>query len=358
MNKLLDKYIIKKFITNFLFIIISFIVIFLIVDIIDNLDKFINRGISNKELIRYYFYTIPWFISIALPMTMLISTIITFISLQKNNELTALKASGISVWRVSLSLIITGIAFCFISFYFDNIIVVNSIEKKSPIEKKLRNKTKVTSKKNNIYYHIDNAFLGIKRFNYKTNTGYKVSIQNYSGADINSRIDAQKMIWDSEKKLWNLINADIREWDKGNFNYHFNKDTLINIKDINPAIIKKDNIDPEDMNYWELSYFIDKLKNKGLSYTRWIVNKHFKTAFACTPIIMILFGIALSIRKPRSNFTTGIGLGIGVIFLYFLGIKMGQTFGYNQVLSPFLSVWFVNILFLSLGSYIFIKTRT
>ena len=112
------------------------------------------------------------------------------------------------------------------------------------------------------------------------------------------------------------------------------------------------------MNYWELTYFVNKLKNKGLNYTRWIVNKHLKTAFACTPIIMILFGIALSIRKPRSNFSTGIGLGIAVIFLYYLGIKMGQTFGYNQILSPFLSVWFVNILFLSLGSYIFIKTRT
>ena len=71
MNKILDKYIIKKFIVNFIFIITSFIIIFLIVDIIDNLDKFITRNISNKEIIKYYFYTIPWFISIALPMTLL-----------------------------------------------------------------------------------------------------------------------------------------------------------------------------------------------------------------------------------------------------------------------------------------------
>ena len=87
MNKLLDKYIVKKFIINFLFITISFIIIFLIVDIIDNLDKFISRDISNKEIIRYYIFTIPWFISISLPKTMLISTIISFISLQKNNDL-------------------------------------------------------------------------------------------------------------------------------------------------------------------------------------------------------------------------------------------------------------------------------
>ena len=112
------------------------------------------------------------------------------------------------------------------------------------------------------------------------------------------------------------------------------------------------------MNYWQLSYIIDKLKNKGLNYTRWSVNKHFKTAFACTPIIMMIFGIALSITKPRSNYTAGIGLSIIVIFLYYLLIKTGQSLGYNQILPPFLSVWFVNILFISFGSYMFIKSRT
>ena len=65
-----------------------------------------------------------------------------------------------------------------------------------------------------------------------------------------------------------------------------------------------------------------------------------------------------SIPFSLKKFSTGIGFGIAVIFFYYLGIKMGQTFGYNQILSPFLSVWFVNILFLSLGGYIFIKTRT
>ena len=64
-NMLLDYYVIKKFITNFLFVIISFTIIFIIVDIIDNIDKFINRGISNDEIITYYFLSIPWYVSIA-----------------------------------------------------------------------------------------------------------------------------------------------------------------------------------------------------------------------------------------------------------------------------------------------------
>ena len=358
MNKLLDQYVFKKFIINFLFIIISFTIIFIIVDIVDNLDKFISRGITNEEIINYYFLSLPWYLSIALPMTMLISTVICFISLQKNHELTALKASGISIWRVSSSLLFIGILFCFISFFFDNIIVANTSDKKAPIEKKIKNQRIKSSKKNNIYYHLDNAFLGIKRFNYNNDTGNFISIQHYQGPDLKYRIDADKMVWNDDRNKWNLKNIEIRKWKNGLLKYHFVKDTLINIKDINPAIIKKDNIDPEEMDYWELSYFIDKLQDKGLSYTRWSVNKHFKTAFACTPLIMILFGIALSIRKPRSNYTTGIGLSIGVIFMYYLMIKTGQSLGYNQVLSPFLSVWFVNILFISLGTYIFTKSRT
>tara|TARA_Y100000590_G_scaffold447470_1_gene582775 strand:- start:244 stop:1320 length:1077 start_codon:yes stop_codon:yes gene_type:complete len=358
MSKLLDIYIIKKFFINFLFIIISFTIIFLVVDIIDHLDKFISRGITNNEMLNYYILTIPWFISIALPMTLLMSTIITFISLQKNNELTALKASGISIWRISLYLILIGFCFCFISFVFDNIIVTNAAQKKAPIEQKLKKKKIATSRKNNIYYHLDDAFLAIKRFNYKTNTAKQISIQNYIGPDINSRLDAKTMKWDDDNNLWILKDILIRKWVHGNLKFHTTKDTLLNIKDINPDIIKKDNIDPEDMDYWELSYFIKKLQNKGLNYTRWSVNKSFKTAFACIPIIMVLFGIALSIRKPRSNYSTGIGFGIVVIFMYYLFIKLGQTLGYNEILSPFLSVWFVNILFLSLGCYFFIKTRS
>ena len=358
MKKILDQYILKKFFINFIYIILSFTIIFIIVDIIDNIDKFISRGLSNKEMFDYYLLSIPWYISIALPMTLLIATIITFVTLQKNNEITALKASGISIYRISSSLIIMGVIFCFLAFYFENIIVINTSNKRIPIEKKLKNKKTFTTKKNDIYYHLDNAFLAIKNYNYNNDTGKNISIQFYNGPDLVSRIDAEKMIWEKETDNWKLKQIKIRNWINGKVFFTNKSDSLMNIKDLSPSIIKKDNINPEEMNYWELSSFINKLKNKGLSYTRWSVNKFFKTAFCCSALIMILFGITLSIISPRSNYTTGIGLSIVVIFLYYLLIKLGQSLGYNAVLSPFLSVWFVNILFIIFGAFMLLKTRT
>ena len=356
---LLDKYIIKNFLSKFLLIITSFVTIFTIVDIIDNIDRFIEYGIPNNEIFFYYLYTLPWYISLALPMTLLISTVFCFSILQKNHEITALKASGTSIFRISLPIMIIGVIFCFISFFFENIIVVNAIQKRSETEKKIHPNSQINkSRKNNIYYHLDNAFLSIKKYNYKNDSAHNISIQNYMDSDLTSRLDAKHMKWSKLGKEWILNNAEIRTWSNNIYQYRSIRDTIISIKDITPEIIKKDFINPEEMNYWELDDFIEKLKNKGLAYNRWAVNKHFKTGFACSSFIMVLFGIVLSIQKPRTNFSTGIGLSIGIIFLYYIFIKAGQSIGYNNILSPFISIWSINFIFLSIGVYLFINSRT
>ena len=117
MKKILDQYIFKKFILSLFITLSAFIIIFLIVSIIDFLDKFIEYNLTSKEILLYYIYTIPWFINIALPMSLLISTIFTLGSLQKNNEITAIKASGVSIRRIGLSLVFSGIIFCFFFRY-------------------------------------------------------------------------------------------------------------------------------------------------------------------------------------------------------------------------------------------------
>ena len=261
--------------------------------------------------------------------------------------------------RISYSIIACGIFFSIFSFYFENLIVVQSLQKRSIIEKKLKPHRVInTTKKNNIYYHLDEAFLSIKKYDYKKDMGHNISVQKYLGPDLTNRIDANTMEWNEKENYWILSDVEIRKWNKNILSYSTVNDSNLIIADITPEIIKQDFIDPEEMDYWELSSFINKLKNKGLSYNRWSVNKHFKTAFACAPLIMILFGIALSIQDPRSNLTSGIGTSILVIFLYYVLIKAGQSFGYNNILPPFISIWMVNILFFIFGTYLFIKSKT
>ena len=79
MKKLLDYYIIKKFISSALAILFSFLIIFIAVDLIDNIEKFIDKDLSSYKILSYYLFTIPYYISIAIPMSVLIAAIIIII---------------------------------------------------------------------------------------------------------------------------------------------------------------------------------------------------------------------------------------------------------------------------------------
>lgn len=338
-----------------------FTIIFVIVDIIDHLDKFIDSEIPTHDILRYYFHTIPWFISIGLPMALLLSTVFTFGLLQRRNEITAIKASGISIRRISLSLLIVGVVVSILSFYFDNLVVTTHFQKRTEIEEQYFRKSRSHKKikKIDIYRQIEkDKILVIKQFSYKSNAAYNISIQQFDDGNLIFRLDAPVMEWDQNLEKWKLKDFNVRKWENEKLLFsHFSSDTLINVN-FSPVDLTKESVKPEEMNYWELAGFVEKLKLNGIKDPRWAVNLHFKTAFACTSFIMILFGLSLSIGKPRSNMAVGMGISIFVILLYYAVLKFGQSLGYKSIASPFVSVWFGNFIFIILGIYLFRKTRT
>ena len=107
LNKL-DQYLIRQFCVILGISVLGFLSIFIIVDLIENLDRFMDNKVPSKIVLEYYIYTLPYFISIGLPMAVLISTVFSLGNMVKRNEWTAMKASGISIYRIALPLIICG----------------------------------------------------------------------------------------------------------------------------------------------------------------------------------------------------------------------------------------------------------
>ena len=361
MIKKIDIYIIKEFFYKLFFLVIGFIVLFTLVSIIEHLDKFIDASMPAKDIFIYHIYSTPWFISIGLPMSILISTVFSFNAMQKNHELTALKASGISLSRISVPLFIIGFLLSILSFQFDNIIVTHYLQKKIALEQEynLKRSSKKETKKKDIFRQIGpGKILTIKKFKYLPNVAQNVSIQQFKNNQITNRFDTPKLKWNSRKKQWLAREYSIRNFKSNNTIYsESDKDTLIDIN-LTPFDLAQETLKPEEMNYWELKRFVNKMYENGLYEKRWVVDLNFKSAFACTNFLMILFGICLSIRKPRANMAVGLTLSIGVIFMYYTMLKVGQSLGYSGALSPFLSVWSVNILFFIFGFYLLLKTRT
>lgn len=361
MLKLLDKYLLKKFILLLLYSLIAFIAIFLIVDLVENIDKFIDAGLTRQQVLLYYLLNFPFFISTALPMSMLIATIFAIGTLTKNNELTAMKSSGVSLYRIAAPIFILSLLVSVFSFFFDD-------QVKSQTDRKLENFKDLYIQKrppesnlqrSNIFLQdSENRIVYIQQFNGSTLIGRGVTIQYIQSDQLEKRIDGTRLIWDDSDKNWYVDDYVVRSFpDSGTGVIAKSGSGSIAVElNITPDEIMKETIDPAQMNYRELSEFIDRLELLGISPRKWKVNLHYKIAFAFTNFVVVLFGLPLAANQKYGGIAFGAGISIFIIFTYYAFIKVGQVMGFNGLLPPMLSVWVGNIIFIAAGFLLLVKT--
>jgi len=355
--KHIDLYLIQQFLLILGMSLIAILSIFVIVDLVENLDRFIDASVPANIIVRYYLYSCPWFINIGLPMAVLISTIFTIGLLSKRNELTAMKSSGISLYRIAVPLIISAIIISAGSFYFEDQLVILGNQKRHQIEKeyviRLRKKT-YQAKKRNIFLQKTNQFhIAIDRYVERQKKALGVAMQFLENDQLKKRIDANWMIWNEDTKIWKAHIYAIREFHPDGFEakVHFSKgDTLLDVN-FTPDDISREAISPEERNYGQLKVFIAELANSGVDTTRWKVNLHAKISFAFTNLIVVLFSLPLVASKPKGGLAFGAGMSVFVIFSYYAFIRFGQTLGYKGMLEPFFSAWLGNVVF-SIGGIV------
>ena len=180
MLKKLDLYILSQFLVILFLSIVGFLSIFLVVDLIENLDRFMDNNVPKNIILEYYVYSLPYFLSIGLPMSVLISTVLSLGNLVKRNEWTAMKASGISIYRVAIPLILSGFVLSGFSFLLDNKLVSHGNEKRFDIDRdyvkrKSRHKIKNTLK-NLIFQKNLKTHISLTKYSVQKEKGYDLTL--------------------------------------------------------------------------------------------------------------------------------------------------------------------------------------
>ncbi len=364
MLKLLDRYILTRFLGILFNALLAFVIIFLVVDVVENLDTFIDAKMPRRAVVAYYFYTLPWFVSIGLPMATLLATFFSMGMLNKKNEIAAMKASGFSIRRIGAAILVAGFFVSIVSFFFDDLLVSAGMRHKSEMQnqylaREYRRKHKVL-KQNIFLQQSPTENIAIDRFDYRQQQAHGVYVQRFAQGRLVERIDFRLLKWNDQDTLWQGIDYVVRSFETELDTVMITQqgqDTLIALA-INPLDLMKMSVTPEEMRYGELRIFIARLIRNGIDPTRWQVNMHFKVAFAFTSLIMVLFGLPLSMGRPRTGLAFGAGMSIFVIFGYYVAIKLGQSLGYKGVLEPLAAVWLPNIIFLSLGMVLLLRQRS
>lgn len=361
--KRLDIYIIRQFLVTLSMTLLGFLCIILIVDLIENLDRFIDNGIPPKITIKYYVYAIPWFLNIGLPMSMLISTVFSLGLLAKRNELTAMKATGISLYRIAIPITTIGLIVSFISFELDNTWVSKGNEVRFNIEReymKRRSRIKAQKELNNVFLQkYENTHISIGRYKVETRVGRSITVISLEKGIVTQRMDARSAEWIDSLEAWKVNEFSIRTFNKAGEVSQMKiseKDTLLGLN-FSPYDITQQSKTPDEMNFNDLTARIEQLKANGVDTTKWEVDRLFKISFAFTNLIVVLFGLPLVVMKSKGGLSFGAGMGIFVIFVYYAFIKFGMSMGYNGVMSPLVSAWMGNVIFSAGGLLLLVFAR-
>jgi len=356
--KILDKYILKKFLGTLIFALIAFSAIFIIIDIIGFLDKFIDHKVPLSIIVKYYLYYLPYIIILTLPVATLLASLFSVGQLARYNEITAMRTSGLSSYRILAPLFVTGIIISLVAIYAGERFVPYTNQKKKDVYQNYVDKRKKRTKRKtkNIQLQIDkNRWLVIGYFDVEKNTAYKVSIEEFEGNSLTERTDSPKMRWRQDK--WILDKAFLRRFENGNEKVSLYDSLAMGDLHFKPEDIAKVQKKAEEMSFWELKNFIQEVKRTGGNPDRWLVELYLKIAFPFANLIIILFGAPLASKKTRSGTAVSFGVSLFICFLYFGFIKVGQSLGHNGTLHPLLAAWMGNLFFGAGAIYILVKSN-
>ncbi len=359
--KLLDRYIVRQFIVSFLFGLVAFLLIFVLVDAMEHVDDFIDAHAPVSVVVGYYLAFMPEIIKLMTPVAVLLGSLFVIGRLSTNSELTAMKSSGVSLYRILVPFLVVAFVISFASIYLNGWVVPRANAKKFYIERTVLNRGNNASANFNIFFQVGpRRIVSMNYFDVQKEVASSVSIQDFADTNMTvmvRRYDAPKMQWvDSgstgtggQSDGWFLLNGALREFQDNAQHLQFYDRMPIGKLSLTPADIEKKQKRPDEMEYEELKEFIQNQEQAGQDVARWLVDFHAKLAFPFASVIMVLFGVPFASARPRSGLALGFGICTAATFIYLAFMKVSQVIGYNGDVNPLLTAWLANLIFLGAG---------
>ncbi|MBD3421135.1 MAG: LptF/LptG family permease [Chitinivibrionales bacterium] len=353
-------YIIRLFFGYAIGLMAAVLVIYVVVDYVSQTKQFI--GIPLGDVTLYYLYYLPWIAQTVSPIILLLASMFTLGKLAKNSELTAIKAAGRSVKLVTLPLIILGLALAPLNFYFGEKVLPKANLERSQLLDSFKDIRQGASKsvrhrkefrRNFYYFGNPNTLYYFQEFSIHPQRAKNVGRDVFTDKAIVQRVEAQRASYIDG--AWHLINGTRRTFiDDSSRVSSFDTlhDSILTATPEDMVVKLKS---AEEMSYWELIEFIEKIKKRGEKITRFRTILDFKIAYPFMNFIVILIGVSIAARIGKGGGAILFGLGLLLILTYWIISQFALTFGKNGNISPFLGAWLGNLIFLIPGLWLFRK---
>lgn len=346
--RLIDKYIIRKFLGTFFFSIVLILTIAVVFDFAEKIDNFMEKEAPVRAIIfDYYFNFIPYFATLFAPLFVFISVIFFTSKMAINTEIVAILNSGMSFRRMMWPYLISAVVIAVFTFILTNFIIPRANLERMDFEDKYYRSASRKVTVENIHRQVfKNIYVFMGSYNPISQRGQNFTIERFNdNGRLESKLSSPTVIFDTAANKWSAMNYTLREivGEEEIITRGKQLDTTLTIK---PDDFSRDPGFVGTMTYRELDDYIRLLQLQGSDELKlFLIEKHKRFSNPFAVFILTLIGVSLSSRKVRGGIGMNIGIGLILSFSYILFLQFASQFSLKGNLNPMLAMWIPNIIY-------------
>ena len=349
--KILDKYIIKKYLGTFIYLVWGLCLIICVIDYSEKIDDFKDANLSFTDVVLgYYMHLIPYLANFLSPLMIFISTILVTARLAGDTEITAILAGGVSFKRIIWTYMQGAILIAGITFYEIGWVIPSSNKERINFELTYLGENKDIDVQNIHIKENDSTYVYLQDFNSSINVGYYFSLEIMDGKELRYKLSAPRANWDTTDNKWHVTNYTLRTYYNDKEQYHFFKTEKIVDTEVTPDDLGPSHNMHQAMTIPELKEFIEVETKRGTGGLEFYIMEYYERfTYPFAILILTFMGVVVSARKSREGIAKQLVIGFVLCFVYYGFLQLGRNFTQSDDLHPLLSAWVPNLVFLVAG---------
>ncbi len=347
--KIIDRYIIKQFLSTFFFVVFLLVLIIVVIDITEKMENFTSNNLSFSQVAGFYLDYIPWLANTITPITVFIAAIFVTAKMASHSEIIAILSSGVSFRRFMLPYIIGAIFLGGISFYFTGWVIPDATKSRVKFENEYLESRFMFNERDNHFQEDPGLYVYVRNFNSNSVTGYNFTLERFNNNDLIEKLSANNIRWVDSLDKWMLTNWQSRVLQEGK-EIMTSGDTMTLKLKMHPNDFASDKRLNEALTIPELDEKILDLKTRGLDgFVIYQIEKYMRISYPFSVVILTFIAVIVSARKTRGGTGFQIALGFVISFVFIIYFIMSKSMAEGGSLPPMLAIWLPNITFTAIS---------
>jgi lipopolysaccharide export system permease protein len=355
----LDRYVFGSWLRIFVLTALGFPLVSILINLTDTLNKLLDRGLTMRDIVVSYVYSIPENVFLVMPAAVLFATVFTVGAMGRHSELTAAKAGGMSFHRLVSPIFLAAVLATGLAFVVGEM-APGATARQAEIQKSKQ--TRSTRSRYNFVYRADAGWVyTVRSLDIGTRQLKQLLLERQgNGAQYPGLIiTADSASWNDSTRHWRMSSGTSRVITGASKQATFAFRTMrLKALSQSPADLLAEPKAPDEMRYAELGRYIDALKRSGNDANKLVVEQSLKLALPATCLIIALFGAPLAVQAPRAGAAIGVAISLGTTVIFLLVTQIMKAVGAGGLIDPTLAAWLPNMVFLLAGLVLLARVRT